>query len=244
MLPWLRYRSTWMATPCDSANMRNKSSCTLLSLPAELRLLIIGFALMDYRRTQYIPYIVYDSVYEDKRRRCRDKTAVLLTCKTIFEDCMQSLFGAKKIVIGLYDGEPTSDIRMHSNDIGTVQAWLSLRHFRHVEVLVVFNALDSLSFRHARDRIQLLFNTLNQSQQLISVQLGFIERLVDASEENHSWRANKIADSLLDLQPVLDCDQLTGVWTNIPTSLSAEKWKVLRDKAVERRAALAREGYP
>ena len=210
-------------------NTSTQASCSLLSLPAEIRSHIFSCVLDGVRCRR--PIIVWDEVCTSiSGRNAVTSIAILLACRTTYEDCISILYNETIVEMSIRSDCFDQSFPRFQSSLGTIEDCALLSRLRHIEMEISYNASDMRALRRLASRIGKLANVFKEIRKLKTVDLVFFDQ--GLRPRNVSMDGRRDADLLLEVAMELECESFIGISRNIAAkgTMSVSKWEALRTK--------------
>ncbi|KAF2161767.1 hypothetical protein M409DRAFT_58843 [Zasmidium cellare ATCC 36951] len=213
------------------------SHSALLDLPAELRVHIFEYVFEETHCQK--PLFVLDEIYvQSSGEGSLTATAILLTCRLIYKECLPLLYQNTAVELSLRCEENTNESLTTLIDLGTIEDCGILPRLRHIELEVTFDAHDEASISRTKARLQNFSKVLNTHGKLKTLNLTFLQ-------SGKHYRGDEFSgDVLVDQAMAMKRDQVFEVSRNIAArfAMSNGKWTALRALADNYREG-ERESY-
>ena len=183
----------------------------LLSLPAELRAQIFTYVLKDVRCRR--PIMMWDEVSTGLRDHKRSvEIAILLTCRTTYDDCVSLLYDETAVDITVRDDVIDDRFPQSRILLGAIEECSILTRLRHIELEITNDGSDCNATARATDRLQRLTTVFKKVGKLKTIDLVFFDRrprdgLPDLEKE-------ETADPILEASMDLVSEKFIGVTRN------------------------------
>lgn len=151
-------------------------------------------------------------------------TAILLTSRLIYKECIPILYSHTTVEIALRCEEDSKVPRGCMNDLGLIENCKLMSRLRHIELEISFNAYNYVWISRAAKRVRKLASELNVHGKLKTLDLVFFQ------VGRHYLDEGTPGDELVKEANTLTCEKLLGVSRNIAAThaISSSKWAGLR----------------
>lgn len=213
------------------AGVRADPGSRLLSLPAELRAHIFSYVFQDVRCRR--PIIIWDVVCTSAADwKTSIATALLLTCRTTYDDCIGLLYDATPVDMTIRGDELDEGFSRFHCDLGTIEICGLLPKLRHIELEITYDPSDGDDVERTISRVRKLAQAFESEGKLKTLDLIFFDKGKRSRWQGIGHPKQRDADSIVEAAMGLRCEKVVGVSRNLAARnhMSAEKWAKLRGR--------------
>ena len=201
----------------------------LLSLPPEIRAQIFGYVLEAVRCRR--PLIAWDDICTGiATHKSSTSIAILLTCRTAYEDAMPILYDLCTVEITVRSDLHDESFPRFQISLGPISSCPILSRVRNIELEISYDARNNEAVARAARRVQELAAVFKETKQLKTLDLILFDqgRITSAGFPNQA-----ACDPILIACMELECERFLRVSRNLSAKrkMSESKWQVLRKKA-------------